>query len=335
MSKLIKICLLVFFFLTGFFSWLVFEFYFPKSDDCEQEKIFQVSKGESFRDIGDNLQREELIRSSFAFKTYVVIFGEYGQLKAGDYLIKSCDNMAGIVSKISKGDVYWERITIIEGWNLKQVAEYLDDLGFVDQEIFLKITQNRDHFKEEFSFLKDMPESSSLEGYLFPDTYLISLNSSAEDIIKIILSNFDSKLTLEMKEEIKDQGKSIFETIVIASLIEKEVRTYEDKELVSGIIQKRMEIEMPLQIDATIAYITGKRTTRISIAETQIESPYNTYRYKGLPVGPISNPGIESIKAAIYPKESDYLFYLSKPDGETVFSKNLEEHNIAKNKYLR
>ncbi len=150
-----------------------------------------------------------------------------------------------------------------------------------------------------------------------------------------MLANFNNKLNANLKSEIEKQEKSFFDIITIASLIEKEVREYKDKRLVSGIIRKRLEIGMPLQVDATISYITGRRTTEISIAETKIDSPYNTYKYRGLPITPICNPGIESIKAALYPKESDYLYYLSKPDGETVFSRNHQEHIAAKNRYLR
>jgi UPF0755 protein len=142
-------------------------------------------------------------------------------------------------------------------------------------------------------------------------------------------------VSLEIKEEIERQGKSIFDIITMASLLEKEVRTEEDKKIVAGILWKRMEIGMPLQVDATIAYITGKNSTRISKEETKIDSPYNTYKYKGLPLGPICNPGFESIFASLYYEDSDYLYYLSTPEGETIFSKTLEEHNIAKGKYLK
>ena len=121
----------------------------------------------------------------------------------------------------------------------------------------------------------------------------------------------------------------------MASLIEKEVIGKEDKEIVSGILWKRLKIGMPLQIDATIVYITGKKTTEISREETKIDSPYNTYRYLGLPPGPICNPGLESIITAVYPKISDNWYYLSSPEGETYFSKNLEEHNIKKVRYLK
>ena len=149
------------------------------------------------------------------------------------------------------------------------------------------------------------------------------------------MENFGAKLLPEIREEISRQEKTIFEIITMASLIEKEVRTLEDKKIVSVILWKRLDVEMPLQVDATIAYLTGKKTTRVSLEELKIDSPYNTYKYRGLPLGPIANPGIESITAAVEPGKTDFWFYLSKPDGTTVFSRNLDEHNAAKNKYLR
>ena len=196
-------------------------------------------------------------------------------------------------------------------------------------------------FSSDFDFLKDKPKTISLEGYLFPDTYQIAYGTPIEEAVRIMLQNFDTKLNQGLKNEIlkptvpTQQKKTIFEIITMASLIEKEVKTKEDKELISGILWKRLKNKMPLQVDATVSYITGEKTMEVSKEETQIDSPYNTYKYRGLPLGPISNPGIESIEAAIYPKSSQYWYYLSTPDGETIFSKTLEKHNIAKAKYLK
>jgi UPF0755 protein len=331
MKVLIKICFAFFFLLTLFVSAVIFFVNSPLNNSC-QEQIFVVSKGQGFRTIGDNLEQEEIIRNSLVFKIHAVFSGNYDQLQAGNYSLSSCENINQIITKISRGETAQKRITIIEGWNLNEIADYLDGLEIVAKQDFLEKAKDGQRFKDEFSFLEDLPEKASLEGFLFPDTYSIPLDSDSLTIIRIFLSNFDKKMTSDLREGIKG---NMFQIITKASLIEKEVRTYQDKELVSGIIDRRMAINMPLQIDATIAYITGKKTTRISIKETLIDSEYNTYLYRGLPVGPIANPGIESIKAAVFPKENNYLFYLSKPDGETVFSRNLEEHNIAKNEYLR
>jgi UPF0755 protein len=247
-------------------------------------------------------------------------------------------NIPQIAEKLFRGDVIKEKITIIEGWNLKDISSYFEGRGvFQAKDVWQATAQD---FSDEFNFLKDKPENLGLEGYLFPDTYEIRKNESLENIVKRMLSNFDRKLTSDLKEEIKRQEKSIFEIVTMASILEKEVRTVEDKKIVSGIFWKKINRGEPLYSCATIAYILGRENWTFDEMRREIalgkdvDSPYNTYKYPGLPLGPISNPGLESIKAAIYPEDSDYWYYLSTPEGETIFSKTLEEHNIAKAKYF-
>ena len=311
-----------------------YQIYFSGNSFCREEIIFSVSRGDDFREIGKKLEETGLIKNSFLFEFYALLSGKFRNFQAGSYYFCSNKSVVDIADTMYLGKTVQKKLTIIEGWNLEDIADYLEGLEIVDKDDFLKKTKSFE-FDNSFSFLEDRPENASLEGYLFPDTYFLPYDVDKNSIIKILLSNFDNKLGDDLREKIKNQEKSIFEIITIASLIEKEVRTFEDKKLVSGIIRKRLNIGMPLQIDATVSYITGRKTTKISITETQIDSPYNTYKYRGLPIGPICNPGLESIKAAVFPEETEYLFYLSKPDGETVFSKTLQEHNIAKNKYLK
>lgn len=225
-------------------------------------------------------------------------------------------------------------VTFPEGFATKEMELRLKENGFsIDFELN---NESFEKLKNDFDFLKSVPIGVvSLEGFLFPDTYRFDKNASSREIIQKILANFDKKLNPELREEIKNQKKSVYEIITAASLIEEEGKSKEDREIISGVLWKRLEVGMPLQVDATINYITGKNIFKISIEETKIKSPYNTYLNKGLPKGPISNPGLESIKTAIYPKKTDYWYYLSTLDGKTIFSKNLEEHNIAKAKYLK
>ncbi len=263
----------------------------------------------------------------------------------GNYKLSSSMNVVEIIEKIVDGGE--DRLTIIEGWNLRNIAEFLEREGFGEKEEFYrfagkppsyvdgKVTTQKPGEIKDLDFFGDKPRDIPLEGYLFPDTYSVSPGTSMEEIVRSFLLNFEKRITPEMRERMEERGLSLFETITIASLIEKEVISPEDKRLVSGIIERRLEIDMNLQIDATITYLTGRRSVQVSVAETKIDSPYNTYMYKGLPKGPISNPGEESIMAVLYPEESDYLYYLSKPSGETVFSKTHEEHVRAKNNYLR
>ncbi len=332
-------------FLSGIFFW--HKIYLPRSDlallrglsrnsNLIENKIFLVKKGQTVFQIAENLENQGLIKNRNFFTLYVSLKGENRNLKAGQYSFSSEMPISEIAKKIIAGETIKEKITIIEGWNLRDIAWYFEGRGISRPEEFFELVNKKD-FSEEFDFLGEggKPKNSGLEGYLFPDTYQINRGEGSEEIIKIFLENFDKKLTLGLREEIEKQGKTIFEIITMASLIEKEVRTIEDKKLVSGILWKRLKNKMPLQVDATISYITGRKTTKIYIKELQIDSPYNTYKYLGLPRGPISNPGFDSILAAVYPESSEYWYYLSTPEGETIFSKNLSEHNIAREKYLR
>jgi len=325
-----------------------FGVYAPQDLFSKEEITFTIEKGKGSREIALGLQERGLIRWGPLFRAYVLLKGISGNLKAGDYKIYTSMNIPQIAEKFYRGEVIKEEITIIEGWNLRDVAFYFENRGmFQAEEIWevagfpaldysksIAIAPIKD-LSSEYDFLKDKPENVNLEGYLFPDTYEVNKDDSVEEIILKMLDNFGKKLAPEIRAEIEKQGKTIFETITMASLIEKEVKTPEDKKIVSGILWKRLKVGMPLQVDATISYITGKKTTKISKEETGIESFYNTYKFQELPLGPICNPGLESILASLCPEESQYWYYLSTPEGETIFSKTLEEHNSAKAKYLK
>jgi len=287
--------------------------YLPKEPDFSETVTFLVKKGEGAKEISINLKEQDLIRYDFLFRVYVLFKEVGGDLKAGEYELSRAMAVPEIVNKLASGDRIKKIITIIEGWNLEDIGNYLEEKGIV----------------------KAKELDPSLEGYLFPDTYEISPEDGIKEIVEKMLDNFDKKLTSELREEISSQGKTVHEIVIMASLLEKEVRTFGDKKIVSGVLWKRLEYSIPLQVDATITYITGGKTTKITKEELQIDSPYNTYKYKGLPLGPISNPGLESIIAATYPQDSQYLYYLSTPEGETIFSRTLKEHNAAKAKYLK
>jgi len=308
--------------------------YLPKSLLGGKTINFTVEKGDGAKKIAHTLQKEGIIKQASLLRAYVYIKKTAGNLRAGEYELSSTMNIPQIVEKFISGDVIKEQITIIEGWNLKDISSYLEEKGIYQKEEFSKAV-NKD-FSQEFDFLKDKPKSSGLEGYLFPDTYQVVKGENAEEFVGRTLQNFGKKLTDDLRQEIKRQNKTIFEIITMASVLEKEVKTKEDKEIVSGIFWKRIKEKMPLQSCATIAYIKGENQWQYSYANTRIESPYNTYLNLGLPFGPISNPGIDSIKAAIYPKETEYNFFLTDPEtGKTIFSKTYEEHNANKSKYLK
>lgn len=328
-----KDILLVFVLLGGSFFYFYQSIYWPQSAAVEK-KIFSIESGAGVKEIAKNLEQEGFIKKNFFFWLYVLLKKHDRNLKAGKYFLSPSMSVSEIAVRIMSGEADAEKITIVEGWNLKNIAEQLERMELLSPKEIFDITEKKD-FSQEFDFLKDKPKNQSLEGYLFPDTYFVSRGESVEIIIRKILANFGEKLSQPLREEISRQQKTIFEIITMASLIEKEVRTKEEKKLVSGILWKRLEEGYRLEVDATINYITGKNNTSASFVDLAIDSPYNTYKYYGLPAGPIANPGLESILAAIYPKESNYWFYLSTPEGETLFSRTLAEHNIKKTKYLR
>ena len=308
----------------------IFEIYVPINDKSNETIIYTVKKGWGDDQIAEDLQKSGIIRNKNFFSFYVIFTLKHASLKAGDYILSPKMSIQQIAKKMADGDVIRDKVVILEGWDINDIGDYLAKKGACTKADFILLTKK--DYSSQFSFLADKPKNLDIEGYLFPDTYEIGKSESCENIISYMLANFDKKLTSELREEIRAQKKSIFDVVVMASLIEKEVRNMDDKKVVSGILWKRLAIDMPLQLDATINYITGKSNPSSTIKDTKIDSPYNTYKYYGLPLGPISNPGLNSITAAIYPKKTNYWYYLS--DGVTHFSETLEQHNAAKAKYL-
>lgn len=325
-----NLLILIIFVLISVFVW--YEIYLPKDSRSKTNKIFSIEKGQSLFQIAENLEKEKLIKDRFSFDFYVILKDKQGNLQAGEYELNPSMNIPQIIKKFVLGDTFKIKLTFPEGLTQVQINELLQSSNLIKKDIFaLKVGD----FKEEFDFLSKIPDETSLEGFLFPDTYFFEPETGEKELVEIFLKNFDKKFNLDLKEKIKEEKKTTFEIITMASLIEKEVKTLEDKKLVSGILWKRLKNRIPLQVDATISYITGKKTTEVSIEETKIDSPYNTYKYLGLPKGSICNPGLESILAAIYPEDSGYWYYLSTNEGKTIFSKTLEEHNFVKSKYLK
>lgn len=325
--------------------WLLEGIYLSTTKEGVQEK-FVIEKRENLFQISRKLEERGWIESEYFFEAYATLKGKHHSLKAGKYELEGPTTVPELLNEFTSGNVVHKKITILEGWNLRDIGNYLEDKNLLQEEQLFEITgfpavdysKNEEFsrptdFSENFDFLESKPSRVGLEGFLFPDTYQIREGITPKGLVRKMLSNFEKRFDSSLKSKIEEENRSLFEVITMASLIEKEVRTLENKKLVSGILWKRLENKVPLQVDATINYVTGKSTTKISKKETEIDSPFNTYKYKGLPLGPICNPGLESIKAALEPKESDYWYYLSTPE-KTYFSRTLREHNVKKQKYL-
>lgn len=230
------------------------------------------------------------------------------------------------------------KITVLEGWNIEDIAKHLESREIFTQEEFIEATL-QDY---DYEFLADRPKGYSLEGYLFPDTYRIFVDSSPEDLIKRMLDNFNRKLDSDLRKEIESQGKTIFEIVNLAALVEKEApidyKTGDNKDakIVAGIFLNRLKSGQALQACASLAFILGEIKPIYSEADTKIDSPYNTYLNRGLPYGPIANPGMLAIEAAIYPIETNYNYFLT-PIGtkDMIYAVSYQEHLRNRDKYLR
>lgn len=237
--------------------------------------------------------------------------------------------------------VYKEEKTIkvVEGWRNGEIIKLLEENNLSSKEEFIQA--QKDYDLSKFSFLADKPKGFDLEGYLYPDTYRVFASTTATEIIDRMLTNLDKKLTPKMREDIRSQGKTIFQILTMASLIEKEAPiSYSkgdnhDAKIIAGIFWNRIKSGQALQSCATLAYILGVNKAQYTEADTKIKSPYNTYQNPGLPPGPISNPGILAIEAAIYPIATNYNYFLT-PSGskDIVYASTYAEHLRNKNKYL-
>ncbi|MDD5221140.1 MAG: endolytic transglycosylase MltG [Candidatus Pacebacteria bacterium] len=313
-----------------FFVFLfLIQIYLPNSRSSEEYEFF-IKKGESVSTIANNLKEEGLIRNESLFKGYAWITKNSSNLKSGRYILSKNLSLNDIVLMFVNAKTQGMEITLIEGWDQKDISEYFEKKHICTKKEFLDAMDN---FSEDIGILKDKPKNMDLEGYIFPDTYKLGDDFNLNSIIKKTVLNLDKKINEELRQEIEKRKKTIFEIITMASLIEKEVIAKKDKEIVSGILWKRLDSDMPLQVDATINYLSGKDI--IYKEDLGIDSLYNTYKYLGLPPGPICNPGLDSIIAAVYPQKTAYWYYLSRPDKTTVFSKTLKEHNIARARYIQ
>lgn len=310
----------------------------PHNANSDTKKEFVINSGDSVQRIALNLQNESLINKTDFFKFYVWQKKIGDKLQAGNYELSPAMSIPEIANLFTAGKIRFDEIliTIPEGFLNKEIDERLASNSLIKKGKFIEFDTNNNLglLAYEYEFLKDKPSNFGLQGYYFPDTYFYYQDSSIENIIEKMLFNFDKKLTPDLRDEIKKQNKSIFETLILASIIEKEAGFAEDMKKVSSVFHNRLEIDYLLESDATINYITESGRSKSTYEDLKIDSPYNTYKYAGLPPAPICNPGLNAIEAAIYPEETDYFFFLTSADKKTIFSKTYAEHLKNQIKYL-
>ena len=292
---------------------------------------FVVPKGRSAVQIANLLYENKLIRSPLAFKIYVQLNGKSQSIQAGEFKLSPSQNLREIVNDLMKGPLeLW--VTIPEGLRREEVVErYVKSLEMTEAQA--------DQFRNEF-----LLETKDKEGQLFPDTYLFPRDVSAAKVISVMNNTFNKKI-----DEIGAKNSpdlTVEAIVVLASIIERETKTDAERPIVAGILNNRLEIGMALQTDATVQYAVASAKCRAQSAkcenwwpvltrdDLQVESPFNTYKYNGLPPAPIANPGLSSLKAAFQPTESEYLYYIHDPDGNIHYAKTLPEHNENVRKYL-
>ena len=280
---------------------------------------YNLKSGQTLSLVASNFSEKRIIRSEFWFKSFVYIFslGE-SKIIEGSYYLSDRQNVITIAWRVSRGllDVIPFKVVIREGLNNREIADiFSSKLSTFEKDKFLKLAEK-------------------LEGYLFPDTYSVTANMDEEQVIKMMNDNFNRKIK-EFENEIFLSGKTLVDIIKTASILEGEARTFESRIIISGILWKRLSINMPLQVDCSFKYINGKTSATLSLEDLKFDSPYNSYLYRGLPPTAISNPGLMAIKASIMPVKTDYLYFLTDDEGNMHYAKTHNEHVSNKEKYLR
>lgn len=315
--------------------------------DVTQIEI-QVEAGESVAALAEKLEAEGVVRSAEWFKRYLQFKGLDKKIHAGDFSISGPITLESIVSALTQETQKEEiEITILPGWDNRQVATYLSEQGIGTEDAIIsligesavdhRIDPQRVIDVKDYDVTNDVPKGASLEGYLAPNTYRVFADAGAEAVIQKLLGQRERELTDDMRQAIKRSGRSLHEVIIVASLLEREVRSASDKAIVADLFWRRLDNDWPLQADSTVHYLTGTDgSVFTSAADRETDSPYNTYKYPGLPLGPIAHPSIESIEAAIYPEANGYWYFLTTLDtGEVKYGRSLDEHNANVARYLR
>jgi len=316
----------LFLLLVLFISWI----FLPSYNNLAPVDVV-IPRGTDSSEIAKILFEQKVIKKKFLFVLLSKVLNWEQDLKAGRYEFAR-SNMLEVLYKLREGGIKIYQITIPEGLPGWEVAEILDVEGVVKKDSFLALIDNPQVFKEDFSFL---PSHSSLEGYLYPDTYYFTKEEDSQKVVRKFLSCFQ-KVVLPIYEEEKLKNSfSLQKIIILASIVEKEAQISSEKPIVAAVFYNRLQKGIPLQADPTIKYALGNFRKRLTHDELKTPSPYNTYLHYGLPPGPICSPGQDSIYAALHPAAVDYLYFVANGDGSHKFSRTYEEHLEAVYKYQK
>jgi len=306
-----------------------------------QEVIFSVAEGENVKGISFSLQQAELIPSRLGFELYVKLIRADHAFQPGDFTLKTGSNYSKLVSQLTAQSPDEVTITFPEGLNIEQMVERIDKAfgsGYGNQ---WRDSLNKTKWSDTYSFIPEWFEATlsteALEGYLFPDTYRVFRSGFPDSLTYKLLTNFGEKFSPELRAEVLRQNKTMEEVVILASIVEKEVITDADRVKVADLFWRRLDAGMALQADSTVHYVVGNDDKNVytSDLDRSVDSPYNTYKYPGLPPGPICNPSLSAIKAVIYPEANNAWYFLTDAEGSVHYAKTNDEQNENKALYLK
>jgi len=300
----------------------------PQGNPYDFVKV-TIPKGASLNEVGITLKNNNIIHNKQSFQLAVKILGYEKDIPAGRFRIEKASTNYAIIDQLVNGKQLTKKVTIREGWTISMIAKELDEKLGIKTHFFEDATHNKNLLS------KWGIQAKSFEGYLFPNTYQFNENESPSDIINVMVQEYKRNLSDEMLVQMNQIKMSEQEVLTLASIIEGEAIYDKERAIISGVYHNRLKKGMRLQADPTIQYILEDGPRRLLNRDLKIVSPYNTYLNKGLPPGPINNPGIESIKAALFPTESDYLYFVARGDGYHTFSKTEKQHNKAKRDFQK
>lgn len=290
----------------------------------------KIREGTSTAEIAEKLAERGVIKSKLKFRILARLRGYDDKLRPGSYTFTANMEDEEVFAKLLTGEKRLIKFTIPEGFGVKEIAERLQNLDLVEKDEFLKAAADfapYDYMKKHENVFY------AAEGFLFPDTYAVESDMEINEILDLMAKTFDDKLKPYMRKQAADMGLSIYDLITLASLVEREVRFPEDRPIVAQVLLKRLKLNMPLQTDATLQYLMDTPKEDVSIEDTQIDSPYNTYQHMGLPPGPIANPGMASIEAVLHPADTEYLYFVADRRGHNHYTTTYEEHLNLVNQY--
>lgn len=332
--KIIIICFTIVTLLAAYGGYRIYTRTLPVDKSGKSKSaVVSIPKGSTTAQVAHILRKKGLIQSEFVFRQYAKFSGYAPKLKAGEYKISPSLDLKGILALLSKGSVVSYSFTIPEGYNVKQIDEVLKEKGYVDSQRFLDLVLHGGDL--DVAFLKNTPVNQvGLEGYLFPDTYKVTKDMTEEQIIKMMLDVFQEKIGKDYTKKAAAQGLTLHQAVTLASIVEREASKDSERPKVAAVFLNRLKLGMKLESCATVQYALGTQKERLLYKDLEIDSPYNTYKIQGLPIGPIASPSLASLMAVINPAPIDDLYFVVSKDGKHIFSKTLNEHIRAKQRYI-